>query len=29
MRGSMDAAASEPNTQDVYVETLRALERDR
>jgi len=29
MRGSMDAAASEPNTQDVYVEILRALEKDR
>ena len=29
MRGSMDAAAGEPNTQDVYVEVLRALEKDR
>jgi starvation-inducible DNA-binding protein len=29
MRGSMDASADEPNTQDVYVEILRALEKDR
>jgi starvation-inducible DNA-binding protein len=29
MRRSMDAAAVEPNTQDVYVEVLRALEKDR
>ena len=29
MRGSMDASANEPNTQDVYVEILRALEKDR
>jgi DNA-binding ferritin-like protein len=29
MRRSMDAAAVEPNTQDVYVEILRALEKDR
>ena len=25
----MDASANEPNTQDVYVEILRALEKDR
>ncbi|MGE3270582.1 MAG: DNA starvation/stationary phase protection protein Dps [Chloroflexota bacterium] len=29
LRRSMDAAAEEPNTQDVYVEILRALEKDR
>lgn len=29
LRRAMDAAASEPNTQDVYVEILRALEKDR
>ncbi len=29
MRRSMDASADEPNTQDVYVEILRALEKDR
>jgi starvation-inducible DNA-binding protein len=29
MRGSMDASANEPNTQDIYVEVLRALEKDR
>ena len=29
MRRSMDAASEEPNTQDVYVEVLRALEKDR
>jgi starvation-inducible DNA-binding protein len=29
MRRSLDASASEPNTQDVYVEILRALEKDR
>jgi starvation-inducible DNA-binding protein len=29
LRQSMDAAATEPNTQDVYVEILRSLEKDR
>lgn len=29
MRRSMDASTEEPNTQDVYVEILRALEKDR
>ena len=29
LRRSMDASAGEPNTQDVYVEILRALEKDR
>jgi starvation-inducible DNA-binding protein len=29
LRHSMDASANEPNTQDVYVEVLRALEKDR
>jgi starvation-inducible DNA-binding protein len=29
MRRSIDASADEPNTQDVYVEVLRALEKDR
>lgn len=29
LRGAMDASANEPNTQDVYVEILRALEKDR
>lgn len=29
LRTAMDAAAIEPNTQDVYVEILRALEKDR
>ncbi len=29
LRRSMDASSDEPNTQDVYVEILRALEKDR
>lgn len=29
MRRSLAASADEPNTQDVYVEILRALEKDR
>ena len=29
MRRSMEASSEEPNTEDVYVEILRALEKDR
>lgn len=29
MRHAMDAASSEPNTEDVYIEILGALEKDR